>query len=102
MRGKQNMMDWEMAKWKQELSTASTRLTHDKSKEEDFTNLDVCPANLIDALRDMGWNYDEFEDNVLQNDHWIYFSHYDYDFVLVLYYCGHTFELKLYREDKDD
>ena len=101
MRGKCNMMDWEKAKWKQELSMAITRLTLDKSREEDFTNFDVCPANLIDALRDMGWNDDEFEDNVLQNDHWIYFSHHDYDFVLVLYYCGHTFELKLYRADID-
>ena len=45
---------------------------------------------------------DELEDNGWQNDCWTYFSHYDYDFVLVLYYCGHTFELKLYRADSDD
>ena len=44
---------------------------------------------------------DELEDNGWQNDCWTYFSHYDYDFVLVLYYCGHTFELKLYRADSD-
>lgn len=56
---------------------------------------------LIDALRDIGWDDDEPEDNGCQNDCWIYFSHHDYDFILVLYYCGHTFELKLYREDID-
>ena len=91
-----------MTKWKQELSTAITRLSHDKSREEDFTNFDVCPANLINALRDMGWDDDESQDSGWQNDCWIYFSNYNYDFVLVLYYCGHTFELKLYREDRDD
>ena len=102
MRGKWNMMDWEMTKWKQELSSAIIKISQNEVYEEDFTNLDVCPANLIDALRDMGWNYDESEDNVSQNDHWIYFSHYNYDFILVLYYCGYTFELKLYRADRDD
>lgn len=102
MRGKLNMMDWEIAKWKQELSAAITRLSQDKLYEEDFTNIDVCPANLIYALRDMGWNDDESEDNGYQNDYWIYFTNCDYDFVLVLYYCGHTFELKLYRADIDD
>ena len=102
MRGKWNMMDWEMAKWKQELSTAITRLSHDKSREEDFTNFDVCPANLIDALRDMGWDDYEFEDNGCQGDSWIFFSHYNYDFVLILYYSGYTFELKLYSPDRTD
>lgn len=97
MRGRWNMMDWELEKWKQELTAAIARLSYNKQHQEDFTHLDVCPANLIDALRDMGW-----EDDGWQNDCWTYFSHYDYDFVLVLYYCGHTFELKLYRADNDD
>ena len=101
MRGKWNMMDWEMEKWKQELSAAITRLSQDELYEKDFTNLDVCPANLIDALRDMGWNDDESQDNGWQGDSWIYFYHYNYDFTLVLYYCAHTFELKLYRADID-
>ena len=101
MRGKWNMMDWEITKWKQELSAVITRLSHEKSNEEDFTNFDVCPANLIDALRDMGWNDDESEDNGWQGDSWIYFYHYNYDFILVLYYCANTFELKLYRADID-
>ena len=42
MRGKWNMMDWEMAKWKQELSAAITKLSQDELYEKDFTNLDVC------------------------------------------------------------
>ena len=102
MRGRWNMMDWELQKWKQELSAAIVRLSQNKLYQEDFTHLDVCPANLIDALRDMGWEDDELEDNGWQNDCWTYFSHDAYDFVLVLYYCGHTFELKLYRRDIDN
>ena len=102
MRGRWNMMDWELQKWKQELSAAIVRLSQNKLYQEDFTHLDVCPANLIDALRDIGWEDDELENNGWQNDCWTYFSHDDYDFVLVLYYCGHTFELKLYRADSDD
>ena len=101
MRGKWNMMDWEMTKWKQVLSAAIAKLSQNELYEEDFTNLDVCPANLIDALRDMGWNDDESEDNGWQGDSWIYFYHCDYDFILVLYCCAHTFELKLYRADID-
>ena len=89
------MMDWELQKWKQELSAAIIRLSQNKQYEESFTHLEFCPANLIDALRDMGWEDDELEDNGWQNDCWTYFSHYDYDFVLVLYYCGHTFELTI-------
>ena len=40
--------------------------------------------------------------NGWQNDTWYWFSHPDYDFRLVFYYEGYTFEMKLYREDIDD
>ena len=102
MRGRYQMLDWELEKWKQELSGAITRLSHDKHYQENFTYLDICPANIESALEEMGWESDEQENNGWQNDCWIYFAHEDYDFGLVLYYCGYTFELKLYRSDIDD
>lgn len=102
MRGRYHMMDWELEKWKQELSGVITRLSCNKQHQEDFTHLDVCPANIADVLRKMGWDWEEQEDNGWEHDTWIYFSNEDYDFVLVLYYCGYTFELKLYRADSDD
>lgn len=95
MRGRYQMMDWELQKWKQELSAVIARLSQNKSYQEDFTHLDVCPANIEKALEDMGWECDEQDENGWQSDCWLYFSHYDYDFVLVLYYCGYTFEMKL-------
>lgn len=102
MRGKYTMMDWEEQKWVQRLTVAIAELTRDKSKAIDFTNDDVCPANIVSTLEKMGWEWDEQDDNGWQNDCWIYFSHYDYDFVLILHYCGYTFEMQLYRSDCDD
>ncbi len=102
MRGRYHMMDWELEKWKQELSGVIARLSCNKQHQEDFTHLDICPANIEKTLEEMGWESDEQDENGWQNDCWIYFSNEDYDFVLVLYYCGYTFELKLYRADSDD
>ena len=50
MRGRYQMMDWELQKWKQELSAVIARLSQNKSYQEDFTHLDVCPANIEKAL----------------------------------------------------
>lgn len=43
MRGRYQMMDWELQKWKQELSAVIARLSQNKSYQEDFTHLDVLP-----------------------------------------------------------
>lgn len=102
MRGKYHMMDWEEQKWVQQLTVAIAELTRNKSKTIDFTNDDVCPANIVSTLEKMGWEWDEQDDNGWQNDCWLYFSHHDYDFVLTLHYCGYTFEINLYRSDCND
>jgi hypothetical protein len=102
MRGRYHMMDWELEKWKQELSVVIARLTWDKQHKENFTHLDICPANIEKSLEEMGWETEEQEENGWENDCWIYFTNEDYDFGLTLYYQGYTFELKLYRSDIDD
>ena len=102
MRGRSLMMDWELEKWKQELTAAIARLSYNKQHQEDFTHLDVCPANLEQALEEMGWEADEQDENGWENDCWIYFTNPDYNFDLVMYYQGYTFELKLYRRDIDN
>ena len=102
MRGKYHMMDWEEQKWVQQLTVAIAELTRDKSKVIDFTNDDVCPANIVHILEKMGWEKDCHEDNGWQQDTWIYFSHENYNFNLILYYEGYTFEMNLYRSDIDD
>ena len=96
------MMDWEVEKWKQRLAVVITELVQNKSKQIDFTNDDVCPANIVKVLENMGWEYDEQEDNGWQHDTWICLAHENYNFCLILYYQGYTFELKLYRSDIDN
>ena len=102
MRGKYHMMDWEEIKWTLVMKQSIAKLSQDKSYQENLTNYDVCPSNIVDVLRKMGWEDDDQEANGWQHDTWIYLSHPDYDFCLVLYYCGYTFEMNLYRSDIDD
>ena len=102
MRGKYNMMDWELDKWKHTLALLITKWANDVSHQEDFTNLDICPANIETALEALGWEHDEQDENGWQNDCWIYMSNPDYDFRIIIYYCGYTFELKVYRSDWED
>ena len=98
MRGRWNMMDWEMEKWCQELSAVLVRLSQNESYVEDFTRHDVCPSNLIDAMENLGWEEDnDCDRNGWQGDTWHYFSHPDWDFVVVLYYQAYTFTLQMYR-----
>ena len=102
MRGKYHMMDWEQEKWKQEISGIIAKLSYNQRHEEDLTNLDLCPANVVKTLEILGWDEDDMDHNGWQNDTWYWFNHPDYKFRLVLYYEGYTFEMKLYREDIDD
>ena len=102
MRGRYHMMDWELEKWKQELSAAIVRLSQNKLYQEDFTNEDVCPANISTVLENLGWEHYDSDGNGWENDCWIYFTNPDYNFDLVMYYQGYTFELKLYRRDIDN
>ena len=102
MRGKYTMMDWEVEKWRQRLTVAIAELIHDKSKAIDFTQDDVCPANIIMVLEKKGWTKEDMEDNGWQHDTWYTFSHPDYNFNLILYYEGYLFSMNLYRSDIDD
>ena len=102
MRGRYQMMEWEQEKWKQEFSGIIAKLSYNQRREEDLTNLDLCPANAVKTLENLGWTEDDMDHNGWQNDTWYWFSHPDYDFRLVFYYEGYTFEMKLYREDIDD
>ena len=102
MRGKYQLRDWELSKWSLELAKIIDRLTRNKLHEEDLTQHDVCPANIVEILNKLGWEDDEQEDNGWQHDTWIYFSHPNHNFGITLYYEGYTFEMKLFRTDRDD
>ena len=102
MRGKYHMMDWEEEKWIVSLKSIISQLAQDKSYEEDLTNYDVCPANIRKTLENMGWKKIDFDDNGWEHDTWYTFHNINYDFDIILFYCGETFEIKLYRADIDD
>lgn len=102
MRGKYHMCPWEVEKWKQELSVVIARLSYNQRHEEFLTNWDLCPANVCVTLEELGWEQDNMEDNGWQHDTWYYFCHPDYQWALVFYYEGYTFEMKIYRSDIDD
>lgn len=101
MRGKYHMMDWELQKWKQEVFAAITRLSQDPQRLEDFTQYDVCPANLCTALKELGWKKVDIERNGWENDTLHIFSHNDYDFYINVHYEGYTFELNIYTSEKE-
>lgn len=102
MRGKYHMMEWEQEKWKQEFSGIITRLGYNQRHIEDLTNLDLCPANVVKTLENLGWTEEEMDSNGWENDTLYWFSHPDYKFDLVFHYEGYTFEMRLYRKDIDD
>lgn len=102
MRGKYRMMDWEVLKWTQVVSAAIHKMTQNQSYQEDFTNEDVCPANISTVLENLGWEHYDSDENGWENDTWWYYRHDDYDFHLVMYYEGYTFTFQLNRTDWED
>ena len=62
----------------------------------------ISPSDVNDALEDLGWNEESIDQNGWQGDTWIKYSHPNYLFELVLFYCGYTFEISLSRSDIDD
>lgn len=102
MRGYWNMRPWEQEKWTQEFKLIIEMLDYDLYKKYDLSKDDICPANVVDALRALGWMEEDHNHNGWECDNWIYFSNMHYDFQLVLKYCGYTFSMELYRKDIDD
>lgn len=101
MRGRYNLMDWEIQKWKYKITTEIGRLARDGTYEADLTSWDICPANVCQILELLGWEEDNFDKNGWQCDVWYTYCHQDYPFKLVLFYQGFIFEMKLYAVEKE-
>ena len=96
------MMDWELEKWTQEIAGVIKHLEWDENHQEDMSHWDACPSNIREALENLGWvEAEDMEDNGWQHDTWYTFAHPNHDFQLTFYYCGYTFEMKLYRKQFD-
>ena len=78
MRGTYHMRDWEIAKYNAIVSREIERIKVLPSHRRSFVEENVCPANIIQTLEVLGW---------------------DYDFQITLFYCGYTFDIELYRTE---
>lgn len=99
MRGTHCMREWEIAKYNAIVSREIERIKVLPVYRCSFVEENVCPANIIQALENLGWEKVDFESNGWEQDTWYYFSHPDYDFQITLFYCGYTFDIKLYRTE---
>ena len=99
MRGTHRMRDWEIAKYSAIISREIERMKVLPSHRRSFVEENICPANITQTLEALGWVREDFESNGCEQDTWYYFSHQDYDFQIILFYCGYTFNIELYRKE---
>ena len=102
MRGRYRMCHWEIEKWKEEFYCILENLKYNKTYEAILTNYNLCPANVCKVLEEMSWTEVNMDSNGWEHDTWYTFHNSNYDFNIVFYYEGYTFEMSIYREDRDD
>lgn len=95
MKGCYNLKDWEMVKWLPHFESIIESFKEDRTLEYDFSREDLSPSNIKDILDKLGWNHVDFDINGWEADSWWYFEYKDYDFQIVMFYCGFTFVLNL-------
>ena len=66
------------------------------------TKSGLTPRLVWKILEDLGWNYNDNSSWSSYSKNWDYFSHQDYDFVIILMANNFYWELELYRADIDD
>lgn len=101
MRGSYSLKDWEAEKWKREFLRFIKRLETFKNENIDLTSFDLCPSNVVDILELLGWEQGDFDSNGWEQDTWYDFAHPDYDFEVVFFYCGYTFQMYLSRKEDE-
>ena len=76
----------------------------DKYQREIYslTHLEIAPCHVDDLMGELGWERYEMDHNGWQCDCWMYYSHPDYEYTIVVYYEGFTFNLEMHRGDIDD
>lgn len=101
IRGKYNLLPREKEYVEGLVKGVIKTLDDEISDEVSLSSFDIAPCHICDAMEAFGWEQDESDSNGWENDTWYYFAHPNYKYVIVMFYCGYTFELKMYRGDKD-
>lgn len=102
MRGSWTLRDWEADYLKTLIANRITDLDNRRADTINLTEEDVCPENIIDVLEMLGYEYDEVDTNGWEQDTWINFIHQETGHGVTLFYCGRTFEMKLYLAEKEE
>lgn len=88
------MREWEVDFWHSFFERKIKDLKSGYIEEVDLTHEDICPENVIDTLRAMGYEDDDYDVNGWEQDTWIYFTKGGEE-SLMLFYCGRTFKMNL-------
>lgn len=102
MRGQWNMREWETEFWRSFFERKIKDLKAGYIKEVDLTQEDLCPENVIDTLRAIGYDDEDCDENGWEQDTWITFRSKEDEVGVVLFYCGRTFEMKFFLAEKED
>jgi hypothetical protein len=102
MRGSWTLRDWEADYLKTLIANRIADLDNRRADTINLTEEDVCPENIIDVLEMLGYEYDEVDTNGWEQDTWINFIHQETGHGATLFYCGRTFEMKLYLAEKEE
>lgn len=102
IRGKYRLSPTEKEEAEKIVRAALSALAKDQRKRVSLTEFDIAPCHVRDAMRKFNWEQDDFETNGWEGDTWYYFSHEDYEYQAVMFYCGYTFSIEMYRSDIDD
>ena len=62
----------------------------------------ISPADIENALDKEGWKRYKIDNNGWQNDCWLYYDNEEFEFDVIVYYCGFYGDLEIHRTDIDD
>lgn len=101
MRGDYHLNEAEIAYWRPLLEEKIKEIC-EKELYLPLKDYDLSPANVHYLLRDvMGYEEISFDSNGWEQDTWYRYKVPDTDIVLVMYYCGFTFDFTLSRDWED-
>ena len=96
------MIDFKIARIIDFLNTSIPRLI-ERADKLVFTDTKTTPAMLDEALRKMGYSFEDQEVNGWENDCWIKYGDHDILPPVTLFYSGFYFEIELYlTEDTEE
>ena len=101
MRGDYHLNEAEIAYWRPLLEEKIKEIC-EQELYLPLKDYDLSPANVHYLLRDvMGYEQLSFDSNGWEQDTWYRYKIPDTDIVLVMYYCGFTFDFTLSRDWED-